>query len=355
MTDEALAAAADAAPMPDATGDHPTPPDPSGAAEPTARGAIDRAFAALEQQEGKPAGVEQKPVTQAQEPVGDRPRNPDGTFAPKEAAKPAAPQEGVDKPLEQQPSNFSEAPKRFSPDAREAWKDAPEPVRAEITRAVKELEQGIAEHQARWEPLKEYDALAKQHGTSIDKALANYVGIERLIAQDPIRGLSQVCENMGISFRDLAAQVMGQTPDENASQQDATIRELRQELAALKQEVGGVSTTIKTEKQQAVQRQVEEFAAQNPRFEELSEEIARQIQQGFDLAEAYKRAELLNPAPAQAQAPAAPAAPQTDPAHTRKGQLSLSGAPSSGSNPANRKPPSTARQAIDNAFANVGL
>lgn len=362
MTEEAVAAQAAPEPTstPDVTGDHPAPPDPGSVRmEPTSRGAIDRAFAALEARE-----TGEKPQA---EQLAERPRNPDGTFASKDVqAQPQKPVEAqkqpeAPKPQAEQPTNFVEPPKRFSADAKAAWAQAPEPVRAEITRAVKELEQGIAEYQTRWEPLKEFDALARQHGTTLDKAMANYVGIEQLIARDPLRGLNQVCENMGLSLREIAARIMGQTPDQNASQQDATIRELRNEIAGLKRELGGVSTTIRSEKEQATLKQIEDFASQpeHARFEELSEDIALFLKNGRakDLQEAYELADRLNPVP-QAQmapAPAASAAPPADAAHTRKGQLSLSGAPSSGSNPANRKPPSSAREALDRSFAALGL
>ena len=97
MTDEALAAAADAAPMPEINTPAPVEahdaPEPVQKAEPTARGAIDRAFAALEQRDKQPDQAADKPA----EATDDRPRNPDGTFAAKDGqpapveAKPEAP------------------------------------------------------------------------------------------------------------------------------------------------------------------------------------------------------------------------------------------------------------------------
>jgi hypothetical protein len=354
MTDEATTVAAEAA-APEAVTDAPVEA-PVREVEATPRGAIDRAFASLEETT-KPA----EPTTE------DRPRGPDGKFAPKETAeavanpaeKPVSEQKPVDATVEPEKpaTTFVEPPKRFSPDAKAAWDKAPEPVRAEVTRAVTELEKGLAEYQQRWEPLKEYDALARQHGTTIDTALKNYIGIEQKLAADQVAGLTQICENMGFSLRDVAAHVMGQTPDQAASATDAANRQLRQELAALKQELSGVSTTIKSQTEQATLKQIEAFSADKPRFEELSNDIAFFLQNGRaqDLQEAYNLAERLNPAPqAPAPAPAVESAPAA-PAQPRKGNLSLSGAPSSGSNPANRKPPSTARDALDTAFARVGM
>ena len=343
MTDEATIVTAEAA-APEVVTEAP-------ALEPTPRGAIDRAFASLDASE---------PATD------DKSRGPDGRFAPKEAEavadlleKVASEQKTVDtfddaaKPV----ATFAEPPKRFSPDAKAAWEKAPEPVRAEITRAVTELEKGLSEYQQRWEPIKRFDEMARQHGTTIDKAMANYVGIEQKLAADPIAGLSQICDNMGFSLRDVAAHILGQAPDQAASATDATTRALKQEIAQLKQELTGVSTTIKSQTEQATLKQIEQFSADKPRFDELADDIAFFLQNGRakDLQEAYSMAERLNPAPqATAPAPAATAALAVT-AQPRKGNLSLSGAPSTGSNPATRKPPSSARSALDDAFARVGI
>ena len=44
--------------------------------------------------------------------------------------------------------------------------------------------------------------------------------------------------------KEYAAVIMGQKPDEAQSQNDATIRQLRQEIAGLKTQMGGVSQSL---------------------------------------------------------------------------------------------------------------
>lgn len=301
-----------------------TPVEASRELEASPRGAIDRAFAALDD-------------TTA-------PRDDKGKFAPKEVtteakAEPETPQE-AEKPVETT-TTFAEPPKRFSPDAKAVWNAAPEPIKAEITRAVTELENGLNEYRQKWEPLKEFEQLAKQNNTSIDAALKNYVDLDMAIQQNPIQGLERICKNIGISLRDVATHVLGQDPNQYLTQQESVIRELQQELQA-----------IKSQNEQGLRSQIDAFAAEKPRFDELADDIALFLQTGKakGLQQAYELAERLNPAP-QPEAKKDPA-PTPQP---RKGSLSLSGAPSTGSNPASRKPPSTARDAIDNAFARIGL
>jgi len=366
MSDDAMTVAADAAPTPvdtQTSQQAETASQQETRSEPTARSAIDRAFAALEAREkgDTTAAADLKPEG------GDRERNPDGTFKARTddtAAKPVVDTKQASKPEDAatadptKATNFNEAPARFSADAKAQWATAPEAVRAEATRAIKELEGGIEQYRQTFEPYREFDKQLKTNGQTFKEVFDHYTGIEQLLAKSPLQGLDRICQNMGFSLREIAAHVMGQPADQQATQQESVIRELRQELAGLKQELGGVSTTIKSQQEKTVLTQIEQFAADKPRFEELSHDIAFFIQSGRakDLQEAYDLAERLNPAPQTlAPAPAATAAQQADPAQTRKGQLSTTGAPSSGSNPANRKPPASARDAIDRAFANVGI
>ena len=370
MIEEAAAPAPEAAPVdapteapveaPEAS---PKPPEPV----PSAREAVEKAMRdePEEKAEAKPAKPEPKadkpeakPDANAAEKAAkpddapqERERNPDGTFKAKEPAE-GEPVEAPEAAEPEKPAeDAGEPPSRFSPDAKAAWKDAPTPVRKETERMLRELEGGLEQYRQKFEPLKEFDSLAQKHGTTIQDALRNYVGIERLIAQDPIKGLNQVCENAGLSLRDVAAHIMGQKPEQAASQQDATIRELRSKIAELERGFGSVNQTIQQQRESATLGEVQKFAADHPRFEELSPDIAKLLQTGMaeDLPSAYEMAERLKPAPIPAQAPAAPAAPPPA-AQTRKPNLSVTGAPASGSNPGQRAPSSSAREAAKRAL-----
>lgn len=368
MTDEAtMTVAADAAPTPADTQPQEDTSQPSGnesRTDPTPRSAIDKAFAALEARDRGDKPAADTDIDQA----GTRERNPDGTFKAKVDDATAKPVVDTKQPVKpdaptdptKTTTNFNDAPARFSADAKAQWATAPEAVRAEATRAIKELEGGIEQYRQTFEPYREFDKQLKTNGQTFKEVFDHYTGIEAMLAKDPLGGLERICQNMGLSLRQVASHVMGQPADQQATQQEGVIRELRNQIANLEKQIGGVSTTIQSEREQKTLDQVVAFASDpaHARFDELSNDIAFFIQNGRakDLKEAYDLAERLNPAPQPAApAPAAPAAQTADPAHTRKGQLSTTGAPSSGSNPANRKPPASARDAIDRAFANVGI
>lgn len=360
-------------------------PDPV-TVEPTPRGAIDRAFDAVEAMDKGPAPkvekaeappVEKKPEAGGDAPKaeGERERNPDGTFKAKTADVPAEAQKPVtDAPKDDpKPVSAVEPPSRLSPDAKAAWKDAPPAVQADVQRAFREMEQGIEKYRSdaqAFNDIREFDHLAKQSGTTVKAALSNYVNMENMLRTDPGRGFVELCKNMGVSPKAVGEFLTGQAgegADLPTAQTRGIEQTLRQEIAALKAEISEVRAM-------PVQQQVQEFASKNPLFNLLANDIASELQamdergEAKDLQRAYDAAkakypELATPAaplqiPVASSAPAdaASAAPKPDlTAQTRKGSLSLSGAPSSGSNPANRKPPSSARDALDRSFSALGL
>ena len=107
--------------------------------------------------------------------------------------------------------------------------------------------------------------------TTVKEALSEYVNMENQLRADPIKGLEIICQNVGLSLRDVAA-LLGATSGQGQ---------------------GGVDSTHDS---------VTKFAAAHPRFEELSEDIVFFLDTGRanDLAEAYCLAERFNLAPSEA-------------------------------------------------------
>lgn len=374
MTDEAMAAPVET------PAETPAEPTQEVAQEPvpskTTAEALDRAFAAVEAQDAPETVPETpkatpepgtKPEAKAEtpEPTGERERNPDGTFKAKEAAP-----EG-DKPAEVRPEETPKtptgAPERFTAEAKAAWESAPEPVKAEVRRLEQELSAGMEKYKSDAEAFDEFRDFAgqlKANGQSLKEVVGHYSGMESLLARDPIAGLELIARNIGTDFQTLASHYLNRAPDEVSHQQNTQITSLHNEIADLKKQLGGVTNTISEQQNKTALQQINEFSADKPRFDELSQDIAFFMQSGRakDLADAYELAERLNPAPVSATAPAVVPAtaaqtrdPQTGTAQTRKGQLSVTGAPGDGSNPSSRKVPETARAAVDNAFSQMGI
>ena len=314
---------------------------------PTLDSSIDNAF-------DKVFGDEAKPEGKAYE------RDEAGRFTAKAAEAAAKVEQAVAvakdaaQPQEQPQALATafDAPTRFSADAKAAWTATPDPVKAEINRAVSEMEKGLQDYQTRYAPLKPYEDMAKQYGTTIEAALQNYTNMETMFQTDPKAGFAKICEYIGKTPQQFIAELSGQQAAPQL-QQDQTISELRQTIARLEQQVSGVSTSIQSQNEAAVEAQIQVWAADKPRFTELRETMSQLAQSGManDLDEAYAMAERLKPAPAPAIV-----APKPDlKAQTQKGSLSTTGAPVSGSNPAFRKPASSPAEAVDRAFAQIGF
>lgn len=337
--------------------------------------AEDGKFASKDPVKAEAAKVEPvKAEPDTTKPATDAKVAPDAKASePAKEAAPAVDKGTIKPPL---PSYTASAPpSRFSPDAKEAWTAAPEPVRAEVARMEKELTAGFEKHRAdatSFNDYRELDDIAKQSGKKGAEVFREYFAMENQLRKDPIAGLGHLCERLGLSLREVAAHVMGQTPEQQASQSDATMRELRAEIAELKKSVGGVTQTFEQQRTQTTHESVTKFAADpaHSRFEELSEDIAFFLKtRTKDLAEAYSLAERLNPAPAKAQAevpaPASSAAvaevvktePKVTPdlsVQTERGSKSIAGAPTAGSNPVRKQPSNSIKEAIRRAAAAAG-
>ncbi|WP_119392718.1 hypothetical protein [Taklimakanibacter lacteus] len=243
-----------------------------------------------------------------------------------------------------------EAPARFAAEARAAWQAAPETVRAETHRALRELEGGLTQYRKTVEPLKPYFALAKQHNTTVHEAMERYTALDRALLsddrQEKLLAIQTVLDHAGLAPADYANLILDGGSKEPGA--DQPLHGIRQEIADLRNQIGGVTSSLAARQNEEIERQVKAFAETHPRMkdEEFADTVSRLLatRMADSLETAYDMADRLNPA-------AQPA--QTD--QTRKGQLSISGAPASGSNPVTRKAPVTARESLDRSFASLGL
>lgn len=257
-----------------------------------------------------------------------------------------------------QPIASMEPPARFSADAKAAWQGVPDSVKGEVGRAFRELETGLGQYQQAFEPLKPYFQLATQSNTSVHEALERYTALDgALVSDEPqarLLAIESVLDYAGITPRQYAAYILRQEPAEAQSEHDQTIRELRRQVATLHNHLGGVTKSIQQRHEDETLRHVEVFAEANPRLNEPEFQMTvlrlLQTQMADDLQGAYDMAERLTPPPIKSAHLSRPG-----PAQTRNGNLSVTGAPGSGSNPAKRKAPATARESVDSAFASLGL
>lgn len=346
--------------------------------------AIDRAFEKTdlfsENKEAKAA----KPASDNRDP-----KTGQFTEKPKDgkAAKPAAEAKlgEAAKPADQQQVQVAQVkpgPSRLSKEAQAVWAQVPEVARNEIERAFTELQGGIEKYKTAYEPIKQFDDMARQSGTTLQAALNSYVGIEQLLRKDVLAGIREVCKNVGVDPQKVAEAMVAQAGQQGQQQQPGgdtlEVQQLKQQLNTALQEINGLKQQFtgfsQTAEDRAIRAEVDEFKKGKAYFDELAP-VMQQLLAGThpqyaakDLASAYDMAVRLTPeiaAKIEAEKAAAAqttqngAVPQPKPAEAAqtgaKARLSITGSPSPGSNPAQRKPAGSPRAALDKAFESVGL
>ena len=314
---------------------------------------------------------------------GDVPRGERGQFASRTNQQPEnQPKEGgyTQNGTNQQPGQpdqtpykrlpphapFAEPPQRISERARRDWADTPETVRGDVHRMHYEFNQAYQQYRGAAEafaPVAHFHQMAQQHGTTLQKALESYTGIEALLRKNVVAGLDQIVNNLGltdpqtgqrIGFRDVAYHVLSQSPEQlqqvqMGNQQMAASHQ----LAAANQRI----ERLENEHRQMQYAQhfhytrsaVDQFAEQHPRIDEkeFGDIVKQEIELGFPLNVAYQRAERLLPATHAAQT-------GTTPAQTRPPDRSIHGSPDvAPSNGASRKPKQPSKspaEAVQNAL-----
>ena len=307
----------------------------------------------------------------------DQPRSERGQFAPRtpdeRTSRPlpqgAQPAQQQAKPVNPLPATapFREAPTRFSERGKAEWHAASENVRADVHRMESDFNEAYKRYRGDHEEMNKvrpFHDLATKHGTTLQRALTNYVNMETKLRQDPVGGLDVIVSNLNLrspdgqklTFRDIAYHVLSQSPEALKTMQMGNAQAAaQQQIGSLHAEIAGLKQTLQQMHTQAqfsyTRSAVDQFADAHPRFDELGDLIENELKFGFDLETAYRRAELLRPTTHAAQTRSASA-------QTRTADKSISGSPGAGpSNGTSRRAdqqPVGRRDAIQNAIRRVG-
>jgi hypothetical protein len=310
--------------------------------------------------------LKRRPDDQPQAKAADKPkeareRAEHGHFAPRAQGQAATTATTANAAVAPLPANapYREPLPRMHERAKADWAATPESVRGDIYRAQGEFQKAYQTFKADNEvmnTIRPFHDMAKQQGTTLERALSNYVSMENKLRQDPIAGLDTIVYNLNLqapdgtrlTFRDLAWHHLNQSPEQQELlKHQNKVDAQAQQIGQLHQTVNKLVNGIQQMQYQATfaqtRAQLDRYADAKPRFDELSDLIHREIQLGFTLDQAYARADLLRPATQAAQT-------RTPTAQTRTAK-SISGAPAGPSNGvARRDKPVGRREAITSAI-----
>lgn len=271
-----------------------------------------------------------------------RARAEHGHFAPRQGQR-GQNQGGVQQGQQFPRDPYYRPPPRISRQAQAEWVKAPASVRSEFYRMGREFYQAqqrsMADKQV-MDSIRPYHELARQQGTTLAKALSNYVPMEHKLRTDPIGGLDLIVNNLNlrtadgqpITFRDVCYYVASQSPEQHQAVRTQNVQTAHQmQLAEVQRQNQALAQQISALHYQQrftrVRSAVDDYATTHPRLDELAGPIERELKLGFDLDTAYKRADRLYPSQGSPRGSSGTAA-QTRGVAT-SGNRSISGAPSS--------------------------
>ena len=249
----------------------------------------------------KPAS---EPETEAER--NERLRDKSGKFAteknavkpePKPDVPPVQAEGGAPKPEDD--GKALRPPPGWSPTAKVAFDKLPPEVKQAVANREEEINKGFAKFQE-YKPIDRFMEMAKQSGTTLDKALENYTSIENDLRRDFISGVGRICQNQGVHPVALAQAILarhGVSPTQTG--EPGATQEVRQpapsvDLSPVMQKITALESFIEQQQSQGVQTELQRFAS-DPKhafFENVRVVMGRLMNSGQaeDLEDAYDQA-----------------------------------------------------------------
>lgn len=260
------------------------------------------------------------PVEETAQETADRVRDEKGRFAakteepaPVEAVKAVEPAKTAPAPAAPTvdplapPAEPVKPPPGFSPTAKVVWdketldKAEWEAVKRDIAKRNEEVGKGF-EKLAEYKPIERYAEMARQSGTTLDRALQNYVNIEQQISRDMVGGVAQIAQNGGIHPVALANQILaryGAATSEGQTGTDQGYQRPNVDLAPITQELSELRSYVQQQQTATVQTEIQRFASdpKNTFFENVKADMGRLMNSGYaeNMDDAYEKACWANP------------------------------------------------------------
>ena len=262
-----------------------------------------------------------EPEGETEAQAAERTRDDKGRFAPK-AAEEIAPAEeqpkdqvvakdpvaAIDAVAPQPVTDAPRPPPGWSPAAKVAFDQLPAEVKQAVFQREQEVNKGF-EKLAAYKPIDRYMEMARGSGTTLDRALDNYVGMENRLRQDFPGGIIELCQRQGIHPEALANHILarnGVSPSEAPAgdtqqgyQTPQVDHATAQRMIALEQRIQRQEAEREREISTQVQSELERFASdpEHPFYENVKAEMGFLINAGksADLKDAYTTACWSNP------------------------------------------------------------
>lgn len=238
--------------------------------------------------------------------TADRPRDEHGRFAKTDEVVQTAPQAQAQEPA--QPT--IQPPKTWTVAAKAKFATLDPDVQQEILRREGEMQNGIAQQQAKAELLNRYEALIAPHrdrltlsGLDPHSYLTALIRADEMLRTNPAQALPQIAAMYGLNLN----QLLGQSPQSGGpqSQADPQVQSLQQYLAPFQQTIQELQQRLDAQERDreqtalaAAQAEINAFASDpaHTYFENVKDDILALLKAGraTDLADAYEKAIWAN-------------------------------------------------------------
>jgi hypothetical protein len=209
--------------------------------------------------------------------------------------EPAENTEEAEEETEQEAAEERNAPKSWAQEKHEIWKGLPDEAKDYIELREKQMLDGIEQYKsgheyASWidQAIRPYHSLIQEYGVNEAQAIINLFEHHKAITQGSLEQRQQAFIKIG--------QMTGLIPQEGQKQPDPMVSQLQQEINAIKAKESEREQQYKQQVTDMINREVAEFAAKSPYFNELEDDISKLISAGYDLQSAYEKAVWANPA-----------------------------------------------------------
>jgi hypothetical protein len=258
-------------------------------------------------------------------------------------------------------------PVGLSLEAREAWKDVPAAVKADIVKRENDYAAGIEKHRQGSERAQGMDRALQPYGQylqmngGVGQALQGLLQTGSALQMGSPQQKAQVVANLikqfGVDISSLDRMLVGEAPPAEQQQQNNFEQMLNQRLGPMQQQLQGYQQREQQQQQQAqgqVAQEVNDFGSSNEFYNDVRGDMADLLDMAanrgrkMSMDEAYKLACANHP---QISNIMANRTSQELVTGKRKAASSITGSPGGSLNAA---PPNSTRAALDAAWDNAG-
>ena len=275
------------------------------------------------------------------------------------------PVQGAGDTPEQKSEADEKPPVALSATAREAWKDTPPAIKAEIKKREADFAKGIQQYaenakramgmDAVLQPYSQYFAMNGGAGNTIKTLLQTGAGLQMGSAQQKAELVANIIKQFSVDIRTLDNLLVGEAPPPEVQQNQQIEQMLQQRLAPYQQQMQQFQQMQQQrvmQEQQQIGSEIQQFASQNEFYNDVKMDMADLMDlaanrgRHMSLQEAYDRACQAHPEISKIMQTRGRAPTE----QKRRAASSISGGPAGGGS----AEPDSLRGAIEMAWENAG-